>query len=117
MTVIGPTAYIGAENHPRGTAAAFDRVTGHIRIPRSDRHGLETERVYNFSSLGFRGSEYEPAAALRLFVCGCSYTFGMGVGIERTWPVVFTRLAAAELGVPVEKCNVQNFSQIGASNN
>ena len=113
----GLTAYVGAGTHPRSAAAVFDRNTGYFRSPR-DRSGLpEPERVYDFNSLGFRGPEYDPSAALRVFVCGCSYTFGMGVQSDRTWPVAFTRLAATALGVPVERSQVQNFSQIGASNN
>jgi hypothetical protein len=109
--------FVGASAHPQSAVAAFDRDTGYFRSPR-DQRGLEKrEQLYEFNSLGFRGAEYDPSAALRVFVCGCSYAFGMGVSADRTWPVVFTRLAAAGLGMPVEQSHVQNFSQIGASNN
>ena len=117
MTAGALVDYVGAGEHPQSAAAVFDRTTGHFRAPRGQGDSQETERVYSFNSLGFRGSEFDPSAAFRVFVCGCSYTFGMGVETDRTWPVVFTRLAAAELGVPNDKSHVQNFSQIGASNN
>lgn len=41
----------------------------------------------------------------------------MGVRPYQTWPVVFARLAAARVGIPIEQSHVQNFAQIGASNN
>src|SRR5215813_5787335 len=109
--------FVGASGHPQNAVAVFDRSTGYFRSPRDQGELLEPEHVYKFNSLGFRGSEYDPSAGLRVFVCGCSYAFGMGVSTDRTWPVVFTRLAAAVLGVPFEQCHVQNFSQVGASNN
>lgn len=109
--------YVGAGGHPRQGSAVFDRNTGYFRSPRRQGDGPEPDRSYDFNSLGFRGTEYDPGAALRVFVCGCSYTFGMGVDLDRTWPAVFTRLAAAALRVPVDNTHVQNFSQIGASNN
>ncbi len=109
--------FVGASAHPQNAVAVFDRATGYFRSPRDQRDVEEPEHVYEFNSMGFRGAEYDAGAALRVFVCGCSYAFGMGVSADRTWPVVFTRLAAAALGVPVEQSHVQNFSQIGASNN
>jgi hypothetical protein len=113
----GLACFVGASAHPQSAAAVFDRDTGYFRSL-CDHRGLQArEQVYEFNSLGFRGAEYDHRAALRVFVCGCSYSFGMGVPIDRTWPVVFTRLAAAERGIPVEQSHVQNFSQIGASNN
>src|SRR6266498_4168256 len=99
--------FVGASAHPQNAVAVFDRATGYFRSPRDQRDVEEPEHVYEFNA----------GAALRVFVCGCSYAFGMGVSADRTWPVVFTRLAAAALGVPVEQSHVQNFSQIGASNN
>lgn len=108
---------MGASAHPQNAVAVFDRGTGYFRSPCGQRGVQEPEQVYEFNSLGFRGIEYDPAAALRVFVCGCSYAFGMGVPADRTWPVVFTRLAAVGLGIPVEQSHVQNFSQVGASNN
>lgn len=109
--------FVGASAHPQSSVAIFDRYTGYFRQPH-DQDGLqEPNHAYEFNSLGFRGTEYDPAAALRLFVCGCSYAFGMGVSADQTWPVVLTRLAAGVLGVPVEQSHVQNFSQVGSSNN
>jgi hypothetical protein len=109
--------FVGASAHPKSAVAVFDRDTGFFSSPRDQKRLQEEEHLYEFNSLEFRGAEYDPGAALHVFVCGCSYSFGMGVSADRTWPVVFTRLAAAALGIPVEQSHVQNFSQVGASNN
>jgi hypothetical protein len=109
--------FVGASAHPKSAVAVFDRSTGYFRLPRDQKGLPELDHVYEFNSLGFRGTEYDPAAALRVFVCGCSYAFGMGVSTDRTWPVVFTRLVGAAIGVAVDQSHVQNFSQVGASNN
>jgi hypothetical protein len=109
--------FVGASAHPQSAVAVFDRDTGFFSSPRDQKGLQEQEHVYEFNSLGFRGAEYDPDAALHVFVCGCSYAFGMGVSADRTWPAVFTRLTAAALGVPVEQSHIQNFSQVGASNN
>lgn len=120
MTVDAPpqtlAAYLGAGAHPRSAAAVFDPYLGNFRSTREVDRRLAAEPAYDFNSLGFRGRDYDADASLRVFVCGCSYTFGMGVHANRTWPAVFTRLAAAALGTPVEQSHLQNFSQIGASN-
>jgi hypothetical protein len=110
------TAFVGAGAHPRSAAAVYLPERGYCS-PGDRSHGDAAGPVYEFNSLGFRSAEYDPDAALRIFVCGCSYTIGMGVDRDRAWPVVFTRLAAAALGTPVEHSHLQNFSQIGASNN
>ena len=115
MTTLAP--FVGASAHPRNAAGVFDRNTAYFKLPQSQRGLLEWEYVYLFNSLGFRAAEYDPSAALRVFVCGCSYAFGMGIPLDHKWPAVFTRLVASGLGISLEQSNVQNFSQIGASNN
>jgi hypothetical protein len=112
-----PAPFVGASAHPRNAVAVFDRTTGYFTSPREQNDGRRPEQHYEFNSLGFRGTEYDDGAALRVFVCGCSYAFGMEVSAASSWPVVFTRLAAISLGTSVEDSHLQNFSQVGASNN
>ena len=40
---------------------------------------------------GFRGEEFDPASPVKLFVCGCSYTFGTGLDLEESWSFLFSR--------------------------
>ena len=112
-----PAPFVGASAHPRNAVAVFDRSTGYFTSPRVQDDGRKPQQHYEFNSLGFRGTEYDDGAALRVFVCGCSYAFGMEVSVGASWPVVFTRLAALRLGIAVEDSHLQNFSQVGASNN
>jgi hypothetical protein len=66
---------------------------------------------YRFDDLGFRCSTTEAPAAIH--VCGCSYTFGVGLKYEQTWPSVFASLYNERCA---EKTGVANFSQGAASN-
>lgn len=118
MSVAGrPLApFLGAGAHPRSAPAVYLPELGYC-TPRDRPHAETAGPAYEFNSLGFRGAEYDPHASLRIFVCGCSYTIGMGVHQDRAWPAVFARLAAGALGTPIESSHLQNFSQIGASNN
>lgn len=111
-----PTSFVGASKHPTNAIAMFDRQTGFFRSLAHHDEVKPSER-YKFNSLGFRGEEYDSTAPLRIFVCGCSYTFGMGVESDHTWPVAFTRIAASQVGISAAQSHVQNFAQIGASNN
>jgi hypothetical protein len=106
-------AYVGACKHPRGARAVFDDATGHFRLPQP----AETEKVYSFNGLGFRGEDYNPDADLQIYTCGCSYTFGKGIELEQAWPALVATATAKALGIAAERAAVQNFSQIGASNN
>ncbi len=75
------------------------------------------EGFYEFNSLGYRCEEFNPLAKYKLFVCGCSYTFGTGVDYEATWPFRLKIKLAELLNTSIEEINLQNFSQVGASNN
>ena len=79
----------------------------------SDTSGVKT---YSFNSLGFRGEDYRPCAVRRVFVCGCSHTFGTGLNEEEAWPSVFKRRYAIALGIPEKDVNLLNFADAGASN-
>jgi hypothetical protein len=73
-------------------------------------------KSYRFNSLGFRSEEFDPDAPLKLFVCGCSQTFGVGVDVEESWSFLFRKRLAEQRGLPESSVNLMNFSQGGASN-
>jgi hypothetical protein len=70
---------------------------------------------YYFNSLGFRGEEFAPDAPVKLFVSGCSNSFGVGVELEESWPFLFKQKLAEQRGLPASSVNLMNFSQGGAS--
>jgi len=73
-------------------------------------------KTYRFNSLGFRGEEFDPDAPVKLFVSGCSNTFGVGVDLEESWPFLFKQKLAEQRDLPAPSVNLMNFSQGGASN-
>jgi hypothetical protein len=68
------------------------------------------------NSLGYRGEEFDPGAAKRIFVFGCSYTFGTGLNLEDTWAVRFRDACARAWGLAARDVNLLNFAESGASN-
>jgi hypothetical protein len=79
----------------------------------TDQSGSKT---YYFNALGFRGEEFDPASPVKLFVCGCSYTFGTGLDFEESWSFLFKQKLAELRGLPESSVNLINFAQGGASN-
>ncbi len=79
----------------------------------TDRTG---QKIYSFNSLGFRGEDFDPDAERRIFVFGCSHTFGVGLNHDEVWHSHFRRLYAEHHGLAVERINLMNFSHGGASN-
>lgn len=75
-----------------------------------------TTKTYYFNSLGFRCEEFDPDAPVKLFVCGCSNSFGVGLELEESWPFLFKQKLAEQRGLPTSSVNLMNFSQGGASN-
>jgi hypothetical protein len=73
-------------------------------------------KTYQFNSLGFRGEEFDPDAPVKLFVSGCSNTFGVGVEVEESWAFLFKQKLAEQHDLPASSVNLMNFSQGGASN-
>ncbi|MCF8532021.1 MAG: hypothetical protein K9G48_03375 [Reyranella sp.] len=106
-------AYDGSLPHPR-SKSAFQNDRGHFVC--IDADARPTDCLYCFNSLGYRGEEFDSTARLKVFVAGCSYTFGLGVEHDQTWPALLKLQLAAKLEVPIDQTNLQNFSQIGASN-
>lgn len=78
----------------------------------SDRSGTKS---YHFNSLGFRGEEFDPDAAMKVFVCGASYAFGTGLDWEETWGYQLKLKLARELRLHSTQINLLNFSQSLAS--
>ena len=71
---------------------------------------------YDFNSLGFRCDEFRPAAKKKIFACGCSYTFGMGLNVEQTWPAQFAAHYTTHCNLlPSDVC-LMNFSHGNGSN-
>jgi hypothetical protein len=83
-----------------------------------DTYGVDRSKAktYYFNSLGFRGEELDPAAPVKLFVCGCSHTFGVGLELEESWPFLFKLRLAEQHGLSPSSVNLMNFAEGGASN-
>lgn len=81
-----------------------------------EKYRIDDDWGYQFNSLGFRGEEYDPAAKRHLFVCGCSFTYGMGIKWHQTYPYVFKERFAEHQQLSPDQVNLLNFSQQGASN-
>lgn len=81
-------------------------------------YGLDESetKTYYFNSLGFRGEEFNPDARVKLFVCGCSQSLGVGLNLEETWAYLFKQRLAEHRGLPESSVNLMNFSHGGASN-
>jgi hypothetical protein len=72
--------------------------------------------VYSFNSLGFRGEEFQIAAARHLFICGDSVTLGLGLDYPSAWVSLFRRGYATLHDSDESSINLQNFSSSGCSN-
>lgn len=77
-------------------------------------HRVDGDWLYHFNSLGFRGEELDPKSDFRLFVAGCSHTFGTGVRWEQTWGYLLCRELARVL--KKKRPNCLNFGEGGVSN-
>src|SRR5882762_5127353 len=109
-------AYDGSMPHPRSKSAFLNDRGILVCTDEEGANPKPTDCIYRFNSLGFRGEEFDPAARLKIFVSGCSYTFGLGVQHEESWPTLLKKRLADRRGVPSDQANLQNFSQVGASN-
>jgi len=71
----------------------------------------ENGKIYKFNSLKFRGEEYNPNAKKKIFIGGCSNTFGKGLNLRETWPYQFKKQFKIS-----DKVNILNFAIEGRSN-
>ncbi len=92
---------------------AGEQPVGFTRRYGNDQSGT---KQYQFNSLGFRGEEFNSGAPKKIFVCGCSYTFGEGLNLEETWSYRFKEKYAAHYGFQLEEVNLLNFGEPAASN-
>src|SRR5262245_56478207 len=98
-----------------------DWASVHFGERRGERHvktcyptDLANTRTYTFSTLGFRGEEFDPNAARTVFASGGSTTVGVGVGDDDVWTRRFKVEYAALHACDPADVNVLNFAQ-GAS--
>jgi len=78
--------------------------------------GAQAGIEFRFNSAGYRCDEFNPGAAAKIFVSGCSHTFGEGLRREDTWPVRFAELYAEKRGLPPSEVCLMNFAAGGACN-
>jgi len=71
---------------------------------------------YRINELGFRGEDVSEQSIRRLFVFGCSHTFGTGLNEKDIWCEHFRQSYASRLKVPPSQVNLLNFGCGGASN-
>jgi hypothetical protein len=88
----------------------YHHSKNHTTTCQTDSSGIVD---YRFNSLGFRGDEPDLASKNLVFVCGCSYTFGLGLNWNETWAYRLQQLLECRDG---EKTELLNFAQGGASN-
>lgn len=108
FTMLQP--YIGARTREHfGTSRG-----GHT----TNTYGIDPsgEISYRFNSLGFRCGEFSPDAKKKVFFCGCSNTFCVGLNEKESWPARFTTRFAQHHDLAEADVCMMNFSQAGCSN-
>jgi hypothetical protein len=88
-----------------------------LHVPNSVRNTYHTDlskrNKYIFNEFGYRKSNTEMKQGYRVYTCGCSNTFGVGLNVEETWSFQMCSKLETKLNHPVA---LYNFSQGGASN-
>jgi GDSL-like Lipase/Acylhydrolase family len=95
----GPGPAAGSSGAP--FTVTYDR-------PRWDYFDATGSITFDFNSLGFRDREFsaaKPPGEYRVLAIGDSFTFGLGVRLEDSWPQQLERELAAVRGTPVEVIN------------
>ena len=64
--------------------------------------------VYKFNNYGFRCDDFSSAELYpyRIVFTGCSYTEGIGLPLEQTWPKIFHSKLCSELGYQMPYWNL-----------
>jgi hypothetical protein len=88
------------------------RVNAVFRTAGTDLSGT---KQYRYNAHGFRGEERNPEAAKRLYVFGCSITFGVGLSEDEIWASHFRDRYAERCGLVRSQVNLMNFGLGGAS--
>jgi hypothetical protein len=105
--------------HPYQGARRFEHFGDPPGVPHvRQRYSLDFSgsKTYGFNSLGFRGEELDRSSACKIFIVGCSFTFGVGLNLEETWGHLFKQRVAAHRGLDPSRVNLLNFSEAGGSN-
>lgn len=105
----GPLPYSGQELDRRANLGTSFGKLGHG----SDQ---ENGRTYRFNRLGYRGPEFDPAAAYRIYAFGESHAFGYCVDDDVCWPARFAAHWVRARGLDPSQVCFQNFADVGSSN-
>jgi hypothetical protein len=81
---------------------------------RSDRDNDISKIKYSINSLGFRGEKFKKAAPKKIYVFGCSNTFGIGLKQDDIWCNQLREQFAQHFRLT--DVNLLNFGLPGASN-
>lgn len=91
----------------------------HNMKPKLDRtHGLDQSgtKFYRHNRLGFRGEDYDPGALKRIYLSGCSHTYGTGLDWSETFGYRFKVQYSHDLRMKVSDVNLMSFAVGGSSN-
>ena len=85
----------------------------------TDKFGPDKSKKikYRLNSLGFRGEEFNEKSKFKIFVAGCSHTFGLGINWEDTWGYKFKEIRRERKRYKLEDVCLMNFGVSGCSNN
>ena len=61
---------------------------------------------YSFNSLGFRSDEFENDETFKILYCGCSFTEGVGLPKEHTWPWLLNQQIQERFGIKMRYYNM-----------
>lgn len=61
---------------------------------------------YKFNSNGFRSDEFDIESSKRILFMGCSFTFGVGLPLEHTWPHILLTLIKNNTGYNIPFWNL-----------
>ena len=96
----------------------LDRLEGlgkfHLR--HTFGHDHDGRRIYSFNRLGFRGGDFDPAAAYRVFAFGESHAFGFFVDFHQCWPSRFVDIWIRHHNLDRRDVCYLNFAEAGSSN-
>lgn len=75
------------------------------RIRPHPRYGADSV-FYEFNSHGYRCAEFSARRELNVLSVGCSYTFGLGLPAEETYPALLCQAIEQRLGMSVANWNL-----------
>lgn len=111
----------GGDNKPLATLIPSESVSSRplgvrSQILRQADYDRTGQIEYRINEFGFRGEDVSKEPLRRLFVFGCSHTFGTGLAENEIWCEHFRLSYASLIGVPPSQVNLLNFGCGGSSN-